>query len=787
MRAECERRTGRARAGDALKLREYQARAISDLRAAYTSGKRAPCLVLPTGGGKCLGIGTPVLKHDGTIRPVESVVIGDRLMGPDGSPRTVLGTTRSTGSLYCVTPARGHAWVCNDVHVLSLVHTETGAIVDIDVQSYLAETKWFRHLHKQFAPERGIDFAPGESLPLDPYFLGVWYGDGTKSLAGVAVSKPDPEILAVCESIAASFGLRVRTDFGSTGCPTHHIVGPHTGGGSNALLDLILRIVGAGTHLPHRYLTASRVDRLEFLAGLLDTDGFLHRSGFEIVQKQRGFSEGVCFLARSLGLRALMVEKIVNGDSYWRVSISGDCSVIPTRIARKRAPERKQIKCATRTGFTIEPIGVGEYAGFELDGDGRFLLGDFTVTHNTVIAAAVVKGAIDLGNRVLFLAHRSELLDQTVRKLASGGIHDVRLIKAACDLGSPVAPVTVASVQTLTRWVGRMPKADLVVFDEAHHVVADTWQSIADSYSTARLLGLTATPQRADGKPLGDVFDSLVVGSTVKELTALGHLVECRTWAPPSKLGTGELGMTPLESYQRFGGGDRAVVFCTTLEHARATEAEFVAAGIPCGVVHGGLAGVLRSDVLKRFETGELRVVLNVYVLTEGWDQPLCSVAIIARRPQHAGTFLQMVGRVLRPAPGKTHAMLLDLCGSVHDHGLPSDDRDFTLDGKGIVKSDRMALRQCPTCGGVYEGTSPTCAICGCEMPRSEVRQPRSIGVGLDEVRPARPPRPMRPITLASKYPGTCRKCRGRFGVGDPIAWMPAEKPMHAACWAVAA
>lgn len=726
-----------------MKLREYQQRAINDLRAVYASGKRAPCLVLPTGGGKCLGIGTPVLMHDGTIRAVESIREGERLMGPDGLPRTVVGTTRDAGTLYRIVPARGNAWVCNDVHVLSLVHTETGAIVDIDVRSYLAETKWFRHLHKQFAPDHGIDFAPGESLPLDPYFLGVWYGDGTKALAGVGISKPDPEIL-----------------------------------------DVIRRIAGAGEHLPHRYMTASRADRLEFLAGLLDTDGFMHRSGFEIVQKQRGFSEGVCFLARSLGLRALMVEKIVNGDSYWRVSISGDCSVIPTRIARKRAPERKQIKCATRTGFTIEPIGDGEYAGFELDGDGRFLLGDFTVTHNTVIAAAVVSGAIERGNRVLFLAHRSELLDQTVRKLASAGIHDVRLIRAACDLGSPIAPVTVASVQTLTRWVGRMPKADLVVFDECHHVVAKTWQSIADSYATARILGLTATPQRADGKPLGDVFDSLVVGSTVKELTALGHLVECRTWAPFERLGTGKLGMTPIESYQRFAGTDRAVVFCTTLEHARLTEAEFLTAGITCGVVHGGLAGVLRSDTLKRFESGELRVVINVYVLTEGWDQPLCSVAIIARNPMHAGTFLQMVGRVLRPAPGKTHALLLDLAGSVHEHGLPSDDRTFTLDGKGITKSDRMALRQCPTCGGVFECTGSTCAICGCEMPRAEIKQPRSIGVGLDEVKVPRPSRPMQPIMLASKYPGTCKKCRGRFGVGDSIAWMPEEKPMHSTCWA---
>jgi hypothetical protein len=350
----------------------------------------------PPGDGKCLQIGTPVLRYDGSIVSVESVRTGDLLMGPDSKPRRVLGTTRGTGPLYRVIPTKGEPWVCNDVHVLTVVDTDSGRVSDVDMQSYLAASSWFRERSKLFTPEHGIEFAPGPELPIDPYFLGVWYGDGTKSrdargaLACVAVTKPDPEIRSLVESMAEKYGARVRVQEQSNGCPTFVItVGRSGNSRPNRLLDELRSVVGDGTSLPRAYLTASRADRAAFLAGLLDTDGTDNNGGFEIVQKVRGFADGICFLCRSLGLRATMREKIVNGATYWRVIISGECSKLPLRIVRKRAAPRKQIKRVNRTGFTVEPAGIGEYAGFELDGDGRFLLGDFTVTHNTSSASAL--------------------------------------------------------------------------------------------------------------------------------------------------------------------------------------------------------------------------------------------------------------------------------------------------------------------------------------------------------------------------------------------------------------
>lgn len=396
----------------------------------------------------------------------------------------------------------------------------------------------------------------------------------------------------------------------------------------------------------------------------------------------------------------------------------------------------------------------------------------------TVIAAAIINAARERNRRILFLAHRDELLRQTVSKLRAVGLLDLRLIQGATDLGSPIAPVTVASVPTLANRLDRLPKADLVVFDEAHHVKADTWTQIAKHYADSHLLGMTATPQRGDGRPLGDIFDALVVGSTVAELTSLGHLVPCRAFAPPNILDTAELAMSPAAAYAQHGNGERAVVFCRDRKHA--TE---VAAEMGGEVVHGAMPIGKRQDILARFERGDLRVVTNVQVLTEGWDCPPTAVCILAKKPQHAGTYLQMLGRVLRPAPGKTHATVIDLCGASLVHGLPETEREYTLDGKGINRSDRQPIRQCQACGGVFVAGPEACPMCGTALPKQQAKAVRSIDVGVVPIEQAQP-KPMRPVFLESKYPGTCRVCRNAVRQGDRIAWSKGAAPAHELCWA---
>lgn len=409
----------------------------------------------------------------------------------------------------------------------------------------------------------------------------------------------------------------------------------------------------------------------------------------------------------------------------------------------------------------------------------------------TVIAAEIIRAARGRSRRVLFAAHRAELIQQSVRKLESAGITDLRIIQASSDLGARNAPVVVASIQTLAskRWAARLPDVDFLILDECHHTPAKTWAGIAANYSSAQLLGLTATPQRADGKPLGDIFDSLVVGATVRELTDRGHLVPCRVFAPTDTLDTKQIAQSPLDAYRKLGDGQRAVIFCVTVEHAQRVADEMNAGGVSCAVVHGAMSKDDRRKALADLDAGRIRAVASCHVLTEGWDSPSVAVCILARKPQHTGLYLQMVGRVLRPAPGKTHATLIDLQGSVHDHGPPDLDREYSLDGKGISKPDREAIRQCMSCGAVFRVGPDTCPVCATEMPRKPVVLPVAIGSDLVNLAdlPKLKPRSVT-LSITAKFASKCRACHGRIQLGQQIYWVPGVKgARHADCQAVAA
>jgi intein/homing endonuclease len=346
----------------------------------------------PAGTGKCLGAGTLILRADGRVMRVEDTLPGDRLMGPDGRARTVLSVASGFDQLYRIVPTRGEPWVCNSGHILTLVRSDTGRIVDIALNDWLASGTYFKKDCKLFSV--GVDAfedADANALDVGPYFLGVWFGDGTKGarrqgklageIASVKVSKPDVEIAEVCEATAAEWGLTSRNTASKNRCPTWSLSGVM--GRANPLLDKIRALIGPDLRLPKAVMYGGREVRAQFLAGFLDTDGHLIDNCFEITQRREDWARGVWWLARSLGLCATIRNKIVNSQTYYRVYISGDVVKIPTRVRRKIGAARKQVKNATRTGFTVSPVGIGAFYGFTLDGDGRFLLGDFTVTHNT--------------------------------------------------------------------------------------------------------------------------------------------------------------------------------------------------------------------------------------------------------------------------------------------------------------------------------------------------------------------------------------------------------------------
>lgn len=282
----------------------------------------------------------------------------------------------------------------------------------------------------------------------------------------------------------------------------------------------------------------------------------------------------------------------------------------------------------------------------------------------------------------LWFAHRRELVLQTAARLRSRfGAREVGVIMPN-EYETPGARMQVATVQTLLAR-GKRPPAKTLVLDEAHHYVATEWAGLAREYPDARVVGLTATPERADGEPLGDMFDEMVVAASYSELIAAKHLVPCRAHRPAKKLGN-DLAVGVVEGWRTCSEGSRAFVFCARVDIAYAEAQAFRDAGVPAGTIEAETPKAERDDLLARFRRGTLRVLTNVNTLTEGVDVPEARTVILARAFGHVGSYLQAVGRVLRPAKDKPDAILVDLTGTSIDHGLPTDDRTYALTGRAI-------------------------------------------------------------------------------------------------------
>ena len=359
------------------------------------------------GTGKCLGKDTPVLMFNGTTKLVQDVKEGDLVMGPDSMPRRVVGLARGQEMLYRIVPTKGEPYIVNESHILSLktgtnaehyIGEKSNSIVNISVRDYLKKSKAFKHNTKGW--RTGVDFdANSESLRLDPYYMGLWIGDGNKR--DQVIWSADEEVKDYLESYAALLGMKVRYDqenetSGLAAVTICDADGEATKGSHPIRQALKYYGVMNNKHIPHAFKTATRQERLELLAGIIDTDGSLSCGGYEVTQKLEQVADDICFVARSLGFAAYKTETTkactnASGRSrvegtYYRVFISGEVSEIPVKIGRKVAEPRKQSKDVLKTGITVEEIGVGDYYGFELQGNDRlFLLGDFTVTHNTTL------------------------------------------------------------------------------------------------------------------------------------------------------------------------------------------------------------------------------------------------------------------------------------------------------------------------------------------------------------------------------------------------------------------
>lgn len=358
----------------------------------------------------------------------------------------------------------------------------------------------------------------------------------------------------------------------------------------------------------------------------------------------------------------------------------------------------------------------------------RVLLVAPTAFGKTATAAELIRRAVARGRRVLFLVHRREIVLDTHRRLGAAGVPCGLVMAGEAETA---ARVQVASVQTVAAREHH-PAADLVIWDEAHHAAADTYRAIAAQYPGAWHLGLTATPQRADGAGLRDAFDRIVVGATVAELVAGGYLAPIEVVSPSRRLSG--IAADPCEAWVTLAGGRPTVAFCRTVAESEALAASLAARGIEARHVDGTTTVRDRAAALALFAAGRVQVLTNVFVLTEGWDAPRAEVCLMARGCGADSMFIQCVGRVRRMTPGK-RALLIDLAGVVHEHGHPDEERVYTLDGiERRPKAEREWLAQCPACGCVVPGAKrgPRCPVCGGAWPappptrvvRAEVKAP---------------------------------------------------------------
>lgn len=759
--------------------RDYHTRAEQVVFERLEKGISRQILALATG---CHAAGTRILMFNGVIKNVEDICVGELLMGDNGAPREVLSLARGNEQMVKITPIKGDEFVVNINHILSLKRTSLPPdrakrypeILNIKVADYLNLSAHTKHLYKLY---KSGPLSFGKSLfqeinttKIDPYFIGLWLGDGT--VGSTNITKDEPELDEYFSTF--SFEGTVSKKYSNSDKCAHHSFTTQ-GRKENPLRTYLKTLfVNNEKRIPFDYLTNNIDKRYSLLAGLLDTDGYLGEDGcsYEIITKYKGLSDDILFLCRSLGLRANCSDKIgkikyINFEGlYYRISISGNTHLIPCKIKRKKANLRRQIKNCLVTGFKIELLENDNYYGFELDGNHLYCMGDFTVTHNTgktFLAAIIAKRF----KKILFMSHTEELMEQSGLAMlnefypdininetvnAHGGLIEYfrhldnigsfataeeksrfGIIKA--DMFNIDAHITLASFQTIHRRLDRIPSEhfDLVIVDECHLSAAKSIKRTLDYLKPKLLLGLSASPYRADGASLDTVFQEISFQYNISDAIQDGYLCELDAIQVRTQLNLDDVRTTAgefnqkdlrqevdtparnkliVDSYKKYADGKQNLVFCVDVEHAQNLCMAFKEAGYRAEFVVGDTELTPdRRAVIDRFKTGETQVLLNCMILTAGYDNPFIKCLTLACPTKSLTKFIQQLGRATRTLPGvidgigssderraaikqsnKPHCIILDVVDTTARHNVVNTwtlEKDLPIEKKVFLTSEK--------------------------------------------------------------------------------------------------
>lgn len=484
-----------------------------------------------TGCMYCHRKGQLVVLADGRLEAIENIRVGDKLISDLGVPTTVTALHRGHGEMALVRPVRGDSFVVTMDHELTLVDTPSkrdgkpcergGRVVDVRVRDWLKWSKRRKSVFKLFQAAVPAFDSPGlggDDLP--PYFMGAMIGDGSFDRR-IGICNADQEVLDAFTQEGVRHGLRVASDAPKGRAKTLRLVGSRNR--SNPIIEKMRELglyglSGADKFIPQRYLSASWDDRREILAGLLDTDGSAGGYGFDFINKSERVADGVVFLARSLGLSAIKSlsrkkAQVGSVGTYFRVYIAGEVGIIPNRIPRKKITRIVKHRPTVR-GFTVEPLPDAEpYYGVTVEG-GRYLLGDFTVTHNSGKSEELIRRLRRCqiaGQNVV--AFKSGLDDRYSMDIATHPVEGVPNTLSA----EPVRD----SKELVHRLDGRFTPGCVIGVDEVQFMDSDI-VGVLDNYASHGVRVIVAgLDLDASGKPFGPMAELLAVADKVDKLSAV--------------------------------------------------------------------------------------------------------------------------------------------------------------------------------------------------------------------------------------------------------------------------